>query len=105
MFRIGDFSRISRVAAKTLRYYDDIGLLKPASVDPQNGYRYYSLDQLTRLNTILALKDLDFSLEQIARMLDDDLTVDQIRGMLKLKRAEIEGRIVTEQGRRRQQTQ
>lgn len=99
MFKIGDFSRISRVPAKTLRYYDEIGLLKPAHVDPENGYRYYALDQLTRLHTILALKDLDFSLEQIARMLDDDLSVEQIRGMLKMKQAEIERRVVAEQGR------
>jgi len=45
MFKIGDFSRISQVSVKTLRYYDEIGLLKPAHVDRFTGYRYYSVDQ------------------------------------------------------------
>ncbi|MBE9472709.1 MAG: MerR family transcriptional regulator, partial [Chloroflexi bacterium] len=73
MFKIGDFSRISQVSVKTLRYYDEIGLLKPAHVDRFTGYRYYSVDQSPRLNRILALKDLGLSLEQIARLLDGEL--------------------------------
>lgn len=89
MIRIGDFSRISQVPISTLRYYDDVGLLKPIEVDHFNGYRYYTFDQLPRLNRILALKDLGFSLEEIAQMLGDDLPVDQLRGMLRLKRAEL----------------
>jgi effector-binding domain-containing protein len=75
---------------KALRYYDEMGLIKPAHVDRFTGYRYYSADQLPRLNRILALKDLGLTLEQIARLLDNGLTPDQIRGMLKLKRAEVE---------------
>ena len=89
MIRIGDFSRISQVPVSTLRYYDDVGLLKPIEVDRFTGYRYYSFDQLPRLNRILALKDLGFSLEEIARMVDDDLPADQLRGMLRLKRSEL----------------
>jgi DNA-binding transcriptional MerR regulator len=50
MFKIGDFSRLSRVSVKALRYYDEIGLLKPVRVDQFTGYRYYSADQLPRLN-------------------------------------------------------
>jgi DNA-binding transcriptional MerR regulator len=57
MLRIGDFSRLSRVSVKALRYYDEIGLLKPVEVDRFTGYRYYSAEQLPRLNRIVALKD------------------------------------------------
>lgn len=99
MFKIGDFSKFSRVSIKMLRHYDEIGLLKPAQVDPFTNYRYYTADQLPRLNRIIALKDLGFSLEQIATMLDDALPASEIRGMLKLKRAEIAQQIREEQTR------
>jgi effector-binding domain-containing protein len=99
MFKIGEFSRLSRVPVKTLRYYHEIGLLEPANIDDFTGYRYYTAVQLTRLNHILALKDLGFSLGQIGQMVDDDLSPEQIRGMLRLKRAEIGGRIETDQVR------
>ena len=90
MFRIGEFSRFGRVSVKMLRHYDDLGLLKPARVDRDTGYRYYAADQLPRLNRIVALKDLGFRLEQIGMMLDGDLNDEQMRGMLKLRRAELE---------------
>ena len=63
MFKIGEFSKLSQVTVKTLRYYDEIGLLKPAEVDRFTSYRYYSARQLPRLHRILALKDLGLSLE------------------------------------------
>ena len=84
---------------KTLRYYDELGLLKPVEVDRFTGYRYYSADQLPRLNRILALKDLGLSLEQIARLLNDELTVEQMRGMLRLKQIEAQERVRDEQER------
>ncbi|WP_119067422.1 MerR family transcriptional regulator [Aggregatilinea lenta] len=99
MLKIGDFSKLSRVSIKTLRYYDDMGLLKPSEVDRFTGYRYYGLDLLPRLNRILALKDLGLSLEQIASLLDEDLPADQLRGMLRLKRAELKQRVEEEQAR------
>ena len=99
MFKIGEFSRLSHVTVKTLRYYDRIGLLKPATVDRWTSYRYYSADQLPRLNRILALKDLGLSLDQIARLLDDDLSPDQIRGMLRLKQVELQEQLEEEQTR------
>jgi effector-binding domain-containing protein len=89
MLRIGDFSRIGRVSIKTLRYYDAVDLLKPHQVDPVTGYRYYSFDMLPRLNRILALKELGFSLDQVKDVLKDDLSAEQLRGMLRLKQAEI----------------
>ncbi len=89
MFRIGAFSRLSLVPVSALRYYDELGLLKPVRVDPDTGYRYYAAQQLPRLNRLLALKDMGLSLEQIALLLDDNLTPEQIRGMLKIKQIEL----------------
>jgi len=96
MLKIGEFSRIGQVSIKTLRYYDTIGLLKPHQIDPITGYRYYSFDLLPRLNRILALKELGLSLEQINQLLTDDLTAEQLRGMLRLKQIEIQQRMVEE---------
>ena len=90
MFRIGEFSQIARVSGRLLRYYDSLGLLRPVRIDPATGYRYYSADQLPRLNRILALKELGLSLDQIAKMVDDKISPDEIRGMLMLKKAELE---------------
>jgi DNA-binding transcriptional MerR regulator len=99
MIRIGDFSKLSRVSIKALRLYDEMGLLKPVEVDRFTGYRYYEFDQLPRLYRILALKDLGFSLEEIGRLLEGDLSVEQMRGMLKLRQAEIRQRVEEETAR------
>jgi len=96
MIRIGDFSKLSRIPVKTLRYYDEVGLLKPVHVDGFTGYRYYDHQQMTRLNRILALKDLGFSLEQIGQLLDEGLSTEQMRGMLILRRSEIRQRVEEE---------
>jgi DNA-binding transcriptional MerR regulator len=101
MFRIGEFSRIARVSGRLLRYYDSIGLLSPRRIDPATGYRYYAADQLTRLNRILALKDLGLSLEQVAGMVDDKISTDEIRGMLMLKKAQLERSLSEEAARLR----
>ncbi len=93
MFRIGDFSQLGQVSIRTLRLYDEMNLLKPAQIDKFTGYRYYSIEQLPRLNRILALKDLGLSLGQIGDLLKRDLPADQLRGMLVLKQAEIEQQV------------
>ena len=99
MIKIGDFARLSQVSVVTLRYYDEMDLLKPVRVDTFTGYRFYSADQLPRLNRILALKDLGFSLDQIKLMLTDGLTSEQLRGMLTIQRNEVEKRLAGEQER------
>ncbi len=99
MLKISEFARLVQISTKTLRHYDKIGLLKPDYIEPMTNYRYYSINQLHRLNRILALKALDLSLEQIMQILDDDLSAEQIRGMLKLKQAQIEARLAEEQAR------
>ncbi len=99
MLKIGEFSKIAQVSVKTLRYYDRMGLLKPAHIDRYSGYRYYSLEQLVRLNRILALKDLDFSLDQIAELLKLDLSSEVLQTMLHKKARELHKRIRDEHAR------
>ncbi len=89
VFSIGEFARLGGVSIRTLRHYDEIGLLPPAAVDPVTGYRSYSAHQLRQLNRIVALKDLGLTLAQI-RQLFTGITVDELRGMLLLRRAELE---------------
>lgn len=96
MFRIGDFSRFARVSVKMLRHYDEIGLLKPAAVDEATGYRLYVAAQLPRLNQIILLKDLGFSLDEVGWLLDAALTPDEIHGVLKVRRVEAQRRIEEE---------
>lgn len=90
MLQIGDFSQLAQISIKTLRYYDEIGLLKPKFIDPQTHYRYYGVDQLPRLNRIVALKEIGFALDQILRLLNEEVSSDQLKGMLKLRQAEAE---------------
>lgn len=97
MFKIRDFAEIAQVSMSMLRYYDEIGLFKPAHVDPLTGYRFYSIDQLLRLNRILALKDLGLELALIVQFLDEEMTANALQGMLRLKQAQLQQRIQAEQ--------
>lgn len=99
MYKIGEFSRLSRITVKTLRHYDDEGLLKPATVDRFTGYRYYSAGQLPDLYQILSLKDLGLSLEQIRTLLGQGVPAAELRGLLRLKQAEVQQTIDDQQGR------
>jgi DNA-binding transcriptional MerR regulator len=99
VFKIREFSRFTRVSVKMLRHYDQIGLLKPAQVDASSGYRYYTIDQLPRLNRIIALKDLGFGLSEIGVLLDEHISTEAMRGMLRLRRAQIEQQVHNEQSR------
>ncbi|XIA65409.1 helix-turn-helix domain-containing protein [Bradyrhizobium sp. TZ2] len=101
MFRIGEFAQIAQVSARQLRFYDQLGLLQPAHIDAQTGYRYYSIRQLPRLNSILALKELGLSLEQIGPLLEDKISPAELRAMLTLKRAEVERSLRQEETRLR----
>jgi DNA-binding transcriptional MerR regulator len=101
MFRIGDFSRIARVSARLLRFYDEIGLLEPAHADARSGYRYYTAAQLARLNRITVLKDLGFSLEQIGEMLKTDISAAELRHMLLMRRNDVERTLTVEAQRLR----
>jgi DNA-binding transcriptional MerR regulator/effector-binding domain-containing protein len=101
MFKIGEFSTLARVSIHTLRHYDEIDLFKPAHVDAASGYRHYAIEQLADLNRILALRDLGFSLAEIAQLMTDDITAEEIQGMLRLRRSQIERQVQDAQGRLR----
>ena len=65
MFKIGEFSKLTQVSIRMLRYYDEIGILKPANIDSFTGYRMYSADQIPLLQKIILLRDAKFSTAEI----------------------------------------
>ena len=71
LLRIGDMARLCGVSVKALRFYDEQGLLKPDHVDPQTGYREYSVKQADALAAIVNLRAIDFSIAEIAALFDD----------------------------------
>ncbi|GAA4570318.1 MerR family transcriptional regulator [Planotetraspora kaengkrachanensis] len=93
MFSIGDFARLGRVSVRMLRHYDALGLLRPARVDQASGYRYYEAGQLSRLNRLLALKDLGLSLHEVGPILEEKVGPAELRGMLRLRHAELEAQV------------
>lgn len=99
MFSIGDFARMGRVSVRMLRHYDALGLLPPAHVDALTGYRSYNAAQLSRLNRIVALKDLGFTLQQVQSILDDKVGSEELRGMLRLRQAELQTEIAAHTAR------
>jgi DNA-binding transcriptional MerR regulator len=93
MFSIGEFAGLGRVSVRMLRHYDAIGLIRPAHVDPHSGYRFYTAAQLRLLNRVTALKDLGFSLQQVQTLIDEKVDTAELRGMLRLRRAELASRM------------
>lgn len=82
MFKIGEFSKLTQVTIRMLRYYDETGLLKPAKIDPWTGYRMYSSDQIPILNRIIYLRDSGFQVSEIVEILnrnDDEFLIQQLR--------------------------
>lgn len=99
MFNIGDFARLGRVSVRMLRHYDAIGVLRPAHVDEFTGYRSYDAHQLQRLNRLIALKDLGFTLEQVRTVLNEHASVDDLRGMLTVRRTQVEEELAEQRSR------
>lgn len=97
MLKIRDFARLAEVSMATLRYYDEIGLLKPIQVDPATGYRFYTIDQLPQLHRILAFKELGLGLAQIVEILAEGISPEAMQGMLRLRQAQLQQRIDAEQ--------
>ncbi|MEM7028612.1 MAG: MerR family transcriptional regulator [Chloroflexota bacterium] len=101
MFRIGEFSKIAQTPDSQLRFYDRIGLFQPSHIDQFTGYRYYTADQLPDLNRILALKEMGLTLDQIKRLVLDNISAEEIRGMLTLRKAQAEQAVQDELNRLR----
>lgn len=99
MYSIGEFARMAQVTKRQLRYWDEIGLLQPEKVAASSGHRYYSANQLPALNRIIALKELGLSMDQIRRFIKDDVSVDEMQGMLLMKKVELEQQVLDEMRR------
>lgn len=94
MLSIGEFSNICKVSTKTLRYYAEIGLLEPGEVNPENGYRYYAIEQLEKMLFINRLKAYSFSLDEIkAIMQSDEMREDKLQRAFIHKKREIEKKV------------
>jgi DNA-binding transcriptional MerR regulator/effector-binding domain-containing protein len=104
LLRIGEFAQLGHVSIATLHHYDEYGLLKPLVIDPRTGYRYYSISQLLRLNRILVLKELALPLDEIALLLQADISYHQFRTILEAKQREVKQVIEAEKVRLRQLT-
>ena len=99
MLKIGEFSRLSQTPISTLRYYADIGLLEPIDVDDFTGYRYYSAEQLPKLNRIGVLKGLGLSLTEIVHITENEPTAPDLRVILERHRIDSVQTIEMEQSR------
>lgn len=90
MLTIGEFSSICQVSTKTLRYYAEIGLILPEEINPENGYRYYSIKQLQTMLFINRLKAYQFSLEEIKAILEsEEIMNEKLYAALNKKKKEI----------------
>jgi DNA-binding transcriptional MerR regulator len=101
MLSIGDFARLGQVSPRMLRHYDELGILRPERVDRATGYRSYGVAQLARLHRLVALRDLGFNLDQVRQLLEDEPPLEQLQGMLRMRRVQIEQTITEEQARLR----
>ncbi|WP_032122129.1 MerR family transcriptional regulator [Clostridium amazonitimonense] len=96
MFKIGDFSKLTRVSVRMLRYYDEVGLFKPAKIDDFTGYRYYSAKQISDINLIVSLRDMGFNVADIAVLMKEK-SEKKLEGILKVKSEEIKNSIRAEE--------
>ena len=101
MLKIGDFSKLSRVSIRMLRYYDEIGLLKPVEIDRFTDYRYYSESQLPTVCRITALRDMGFKLADVSAILaeyDDPAAMERrftaLRAQLERQQSETRQRLL-----------
>jgi DNA-binding transcriptional MerR regulator len=99
VYGIGTVARLAQVSVRTLRYYDELGLLRPRWIDADTGYRWYAPEQIQRLYRILALRDLGVTLADIGRLLDQEVSAEHLRGILLLRRAEATERLAIESER------
>ncbi|AND83621.1 MerR family transcriptional regulator [Clostridium tyrobutyricum] len=96
MFKIGDFSKLTMVSIRMLRYYDEMGLFKPAKIDAFTGYRYYSAKQITKLNLIVSLRDIGFNVSDISIAINEQ-SDEKLKEMLEQKEMEIKNNIKAEE--------
>ncbi|MCL2841414.1 MAG: MerR family DNA-binding transcriptional regulator [Defluviitaleaceae bacterium] len=89
LLTIGDMSKMTGASAKSLRYYEKIGILRPAYIDPDSKYRYYTLDQTNIVGVIMFCIELDIPLAEFAKYIETDGTMD-FRKTIQAGRKEVE---------------
>lgn len=94
MYKIGEFSKMVSLSVKTLRYYQEIELLEPVSIDEETGYRYYDTHSYERARLIQQLKNFHFTLMEIKEMIDHIEDLDDLQAYLKEKHDQMEMQIV-----------
>lgn len=99
MFRIGIFSKLVRVSARMLRHYEKCGLLYPAKIDHETGYRFYSMKQIPLISKIVKLRDMGFSIDEIGDILPSYDNARYLEKALQKKAKEIQAAIAAEQAR------
>ena len=90
MYKIGDFSKMSKVTIKALRYYEKEGLLKPVFIDQNTGYRYYETSQLVEISKIISLRQAGIPIKEIKKILNGE----DIVTILKSRKKEIEKNLI-----------
>lgn len=88
MYKIGEFSKLVNISPRMLRHYDEQGIFSPSSIDPVNGYRLYSLDQIARLNQILLLRDSGFKVSEINKTIERMNDPNFLEQILEKKKAQ-----------------
>jgi len=101
MLSIGEFSRVSNLTVKTLRYYHEIGILLPGKIDGINGYRYYGEDSFSRVESIGLLKSMGFSMNEIKRIFDNCQTDEDLNDFIREKMIDVESQIKELQSRKK----
>lgn len=89
MLKIGDFSRLSKVSVRMLRYYDEMNIIKPSKVDKFTGYRYYNEEQLLTMGKINSLKDMGFNVTAIGEMIKADDSPQKMKRMFESQKAQL----------------
>src|SRR5437879_731761 len=97
MYSIGEFSRVTGLPIRTLRFYQEKGLLVPATVDETSGYRYYDPGNVEKARVIIALRALEFSLEEIGAILREHDDEADILDHLERQKAELAARVCRHQ--------
>lgn len=88
MLKIGEFSKLAMITVKTLRFYDEVGLLKPCLVDEWTGYRYYDSQQLYEIHRIVALRQAGLTIDEIKSVCPEIILLKYLKAdttSLKLK--------------------
>ena len=93
MLSIGEFSQVTRLTVKTIRYYQEIGILQPVRIDSVTGYRYYNQESYRRVEMITGLKELGFSLKEIALILAECSSDEELITVVRNKLAEVRSQI------------